>query len=181
MRRGQSSDRMAFRSGFNVQNNIAAVSADDSTVWVLICLLNSSCRRSIAFDVRIDFHWLFGNRANANSSSPASSRLSTTARHFNRHLRMNALRFEAYLLVKGNPRHPAKPLADVQPWEYSGNRAHPTEKAVGILTPVVQAFSKLGDIVLDPFAGSGSTAVAGCAGWCAGGAKAPSLARKCSY
>jgi DNA modification methylase len=67
---------------------------------------------------------------------------------------------QAYLLVKGNPERPAKPLADVQPWEYSGNRAHPIEKAVGILTPVIQAFSKPGDIVLDPFSGSGSTAVA---------------------
>ncbi|MGH6810795.1 MAG: DNA methyltransferase [Methylocella sp.] len=67
---------------------------------------------------------------------------------------------QAYLLAKGNPDRPAKPLADVQPWEYSGNRAHPTEKAVGILSPVIRAFSKPGDIVLDPFAGSGSTAVA---------------------
>jgi hypothetical protein len=55
--------------------------------------LNSSCRRSIAFDVRIDFHWLFGKRVKVNSLSPASSRLSATARHFSRHLRMNALRF----------------------------------------------------------------------------------------
>jgi hypothetical protein len=39
------------------QNNIAAVSAEGSTVWVLIRRLNSSCNRSIAFDVRIDFHW----------------------------------------------------------------------------------------------------------------------------
>lgn len=67
---------------------------------------------------------------------------------------------QAYLLVKGNPGRPAKPLADVQPWEYSGNRTHPTEKAVRILSPVIKAFSKPGDIVLDPFAGSGSTAVA---------------------
>ncbi|PZR93895.1 MAG: DNA methylase, partial [Hyphomicrobiales bacterium] len=37
---------------------------------------------------------------------------------------------------------------------------HPTEKAVGILRPLIHAFSKPGDIVLDPFAGSGSTAVA---------------------
>lgn len=73
---------------------------------------------------------------------------------------LQACHEQAYLLVKGNPGRPAKPLADVQPWEYSGNRAHPTEKAVGILTPVVQAFSQPGDIVLDPFAGSGSTAVA---------------------
>jgi len=77
------------------QNNMAAVSAEGSTVWVLIRRLNSSCRRSIAFDVRIDFHWLFGNRVKVNSLSPASSRLSATARHFSRHLRMNALRFAA--------------------------------------------------------------------------------------
>src|SRR5207245_9436251 len=31
----------------NAQNNIAAVSADGSTVWVLIRRLNSSCSRSI--------------------------------------------------------------------------------------------------------------------------------------
>jgi adenine-specific DNA-methyltransferase len=42
---------------------------------------------------------------------------------------------QAYLLAKGNPVRPGKALADVQPWEYSGNRSHPTEKAVSILTP----------------------------------------------
>jgi DNA modification methylase len=67
---------------------------------------------------------------------------------------------QAYLLAKGNPGRPAKPIRDVQPWEYSGNRIHPTEKAVGILRPLVRAFSQPGDIVLDPFSGSGSTAVA---------------------
>lgn len=67
---------------------------------------------------------------------------------------------QAYLLVKGYPARPAKPLADVRPWEYTGNKLHPTEKAVGILTPLIEAFSKPGDLVLDPFAGSGSTAVA---------------------
>jgi DNA modification methylase len=67
---------------------------------------------------------------------------------------------QAYLLAKGNPGRPAKPMTDVQPWEYSGNRTHPTEKAVGILRPLVRVFSQPGDIVLDPFSGSGSTAVA---------------------
>jgi DNA modification methylase len=67
---------------------------------------------------------------------------------------------QAYLLVKGNPPRPSRPLADVQPWQYSGNTAHPTEKAVSILKPLIRSFSKPGDIVLDPFAGSGSTAVA---------------------
>src|SRR5215470_1688374 len=37
----------------NAQNIIAAVSADGSTVWVLIRRLNSSCSRSIAFVVRV--------------------------------------------------------------------------------------------------------------------------------
>ena len=77
----------------NAQNNMAAVSAQGSTVCVLILRLNSSCKRSIAFEVRMDFHWLCGKRVKANSLSPASSRLSATAGHFKRHLRMNAFRF----------------------------------------------------------------------------------------
>ena len=66
----------------------------------------------------------------------------------------------AYVLTKGNPQRPAQPLADVRRWEYSGNRRHPTEKAVNILTPLVRAFSKPGDVVLDPFTGSGAIPVA---------------------
>lgn len=67
---------------------------------------------------------------------------------------------QAYLLAKGDPLKPRYPIADVQPWEYSGNRIHPTEKAVSILQPLVCSFSEPGDLVLDPFAGSGSTLVA---------------------
>lgn len=67
---------------------------------------------------------------------------------------------QAYLLVKGRPRRPHKPLSDLQPWKYTGNRAHPTEKAVSILEPLIKSFSSPGDTVLDPFAGSGSTLVA---------------------
>jgi len=67
---------------------------------------------------------------------------------------------QAYLLAKGNPPRPTMPLDDVRPWIYTGNRLHPTEKAVGILTPLIESFSQPGDLVLDPFAGSGSTCVA---------------------
>lgn len=67
---------------------------------------------------------------------------------------------QAYLLAKGFPDKPLDPLDDVQPWEYSGNRFHPTEKAVSILVPLIEAFSRQGELVLDPFAGSGSTCVA---------------------
>ena len=40
---------------------MAAVSAEGSTVWVLMRRLNSSCSRSIALVVRADFHWLEGS------------------------------------------------------------------------------------------------------------------------
>lgn len=66
----------------------------------------------------------------------------------------------AYLLAKGRPRLPLNPLADVQRWEYTGNLAHPTEKAISVIMPLVEAFAPPGGIVLDPFSGSGSTLVA---------------------
>lgn len=67
---------------------------------------------------------------------------------------------QAYLLAKGSPPLPERPLDDVQPWVYSGNRAHPTEKSVRILTPLIETFSRPGELVLDPFSGSGSSLVA---------------------
>jgi DNA modification methylase len=66
----------------------------------------------------------------------------------------------AYILAKGFPRKPYNPIKDVQDWTYSGNKFHPTEKAVEILAPLIRAYSKQGDLVLDPFSGSGSTSVA---------------------
>jgi site-specific DNA-methyltransferase (adenine-specific) len=66
----------------------------------------------------------------------------------------------AYLLVKGNPAFPDNPLPDVMDWTYTGNRFHPTQKSIHILKPLIEAFTKPGELVLDPFAGSGSTCVA---------------------
>ena len=66
----------------------------------------------------------------------------------------------AYVLAKGRPKKPEVPFPDVQDWVYSGNKLHPTEKSVEIISPFIRAFSKPGDIVLDPFLGSGTTAVA---------------------
>ncbi|WP_323011515.1 DNA methyltransferase [Castellaniella sp.] len=66
----------------------------------------------------------------------------------------------AYLLAKGMPDLPDNPPSDVMPWQYSGNRFHPTQKPVSILSTLIETFSKPRDIVLDPFAGSGSTGVA---------------------
>jgi site-specific DNA-methyltransferase (adenine-specific) len=51
-------------------------------------------------------------------------------------------------------------LRDVLGWEYTGNERHPTEKPLTAMMLLVEAFSKPGDLVLDPFVGSGTTAVA---------------------
>jgi adenine-specific DNA-methyltransferase len=67
---------------------------------------------------------------------------------------------QAYLLAKGWPDKPARPPPDVIHWTYTGNKLHPTQKPVGILKPLVEAFSRPGDTILDPFCGSGSTLLA---------------------
>lgn len=66
----------------------------------------------------------------------------------------------AYLLAKGRPALPVYPLPDVQRWKYSGNKSHPTQKDISIIAPLIKSYSQTGDLVLDPFAGSGTTAVA---------------------
>jgi adenine-specific DNA-methyltransferase len=67
---------------------------------------------------------------------------------------------QAYLLAKGSPKRPQVLLPSVLEWRYTTNILHPTQKPVGALMPLVMAYSQIGDVVLDPFAGSGSTAVA---------------------
>lgn len=67
----------------------------------------------------------------------------------------------AFLLAKGHiGARPSHPLPDVLDWHNTGNRFHPTQKPVPSLRPVIEAFTKPGDIVLDPFCGSGSTLLA---------------------
>jgi site-specific DNA-methyltransferase (adenine-specific) len=67
---------------------------------------------------------------------------------------------QAYLLAKGRPKPPGQPPVDVIEFPYSGNGLHPTQKPVTALTPLLMAYSEAGEIVLDPFAGSGSTGIA---------------------
>lgn len=45
-------------------------------------------------------------------------------------------------------------------WTYSGNKYHPTEKSLTVLTSLIAAFTPANGLVLDPFAGSGSTLLA---------------------
>ncbi|MGG5492758.1 DNA methyltransferase [Ochrobactrum sp. BD61] len=51
-------------------------------------------------------------------------------------------------------------MPDVIDFPYAGNRLHPTQKPVEALIPLIEAFTKPGDLVLDPFCGSGSTLAA---------------------
>jgi site-specific DNA-methyltransferase (adenine-specific) len=66
----------------------------------------------------------------------------------------------AYLLAKGEPKRPIEPLRDVIQWTYSGNALHPNQKPLSVLTPLIISFSEPGDVVFDPFAGSGTTGIA---------------------
>lgn len=66
----------------------------------------------------------------------------------------------AYLLARGHASEPNRIIPDTLPWEYTGNRLHPTQKPVTALAPLVEAYSRPGEVVLDPFMGSGSTLVA---------------------
>jgi site-specific DNA-methyltransferase (adenine-specific) len=73
------------------------------------------------------------------------------------------LRYEheqAFLLAKGRPPLPKHPLGDVIDMPYSGNKLHPTQKPVAALAPLVRSFTLPDELVLDPFAGSGSSCAA---------------------
>ena len=66
----------------------------------------------------------------------------------------------AFVLAKGFPAKPLNPIDDIQDWHYSGNPVHPTQKSVEVIKPLIESFSKPGDMILDPFLGSGTTAFA---------------------
>lgn len=67
---------------------------------------------------------------------------------------------QAFLLAKGRPPLPKQPLMDVMEMPYSGNKLHPTQKPVTVLAQMIRSFTLPGELVLDSFAGSGSTCAA---------------------
>lgn len=67
---------------------------------------------------------------------------------------------QAYLLAKGDPKEPKTPPSDVVGWSYTGNKLHPTQKPVESLKPLIEAYCPPSGIVLDPFAGSGTSGIA---------------------
>jgi site-specific DNA-methyltransferase (adenine-specific) len=64
---------------------------------------------------------------------------------------------QAYLLAKGRPPLPKRPIADVIDVDYSGNKLHPTQKPISALVPLIRSFTLAGELILDPFTGSGSS------------------------
>lgn len=64
---------------------------------------------------------------------------------------------QAYLLAKGEVSPPEHPVPDVIDFDYTGNRLHPTQKPISALAPLIECFTRPGELVLDPFCGSGST------------------------
>ena len=67
---------------------------------------------------------------------------------------------QAYVLAKGDVQPPAHPIPDVLDFPYTGNKLHPTQKPIAALKPLIEAFCPPRGIVLDPFAGSGSSLLA---------------------
>ena len=67
---------------------------------------------------------------------------------------------QAYLLAKGRPPMIGGAVPDVQRLLYTGNKLHPTQKAIMSLVPSIRAYSLPGDTVLDAFCGSGSACAA---------------------
>lgn len=67
---------------------------------------------------------------------------------------------QAYVLAKGRTPKISKPIPDVLPWAYTGNTLHPTQKPLEALSPIIMALTEPGQLVLDPFCGSGSTLIA---------------------
>ena len=66
----------------------------------------------------------------------------------------------AYLLAKSRPPKPKRPISDVIEFAYTGNIMHPTQKPIGALAPLIESFTQAGNLVFDPFCGSGSTLIA---------------------
>lgn len=64
-----------------------------------------------------------------------------------------------YLCFKGTPETPERPISDVLQYPKVNKQIHSCQKPVELLSKLISTFSKEGDVILDPFIGSGTTAV----------------------
>ncbi len=65
-----------------------------------------------------------------------------------------------WFVVKGRPLLRGKRYSDVVEFSRTSNEMHPTQKPVDLIEFMLKNFSDTNDIVLDPFSGSGTTAIA---------------------
>jgi len=70
--------------------------------------------------------------------------------------------FELILVLeKGNPKYNLTNFSNVQESKYISSKSiHPHQKPLDLLIKIIEHSSKEGDLILDPFCGSGSTCVA---------------------
>jgi hypothetical protein len=130
--------RYRGRSGRSVQNDgtedTAKVLSAFPEIYRVLCRTRSASRSTAGR--RSMRSWPLGKRPDSRPSINIVWRKSyaSSVRFCNR------FHEQAYVLAKGRPAPPPNPLDDVQPWAYSGNRSHPTEKDVRVLKPVISGF-----------------------------------------
>lgn len=66
----------------------------------------------------------------------------------------------ALLYLNGTPKPLEKPISDVWQFKRLNNPIHIAQKPEDLIQHIARSFSKEGDLVLNPFMGSGTTAVA---------------------
>lgn len=64
-----------------------------------------------------------------------------------------------YLCFKGTPPTPEAPISDVLQYAKVNKQIHSCQKPVELLSKLIVTFSAEGGVVLDPFIGSGTTAI----------------------
>lgn len=64
---------------------------------------------------------------------------------------------QGFVLAKPGTRKPDRAISDVLDFRRVSEPVHPTQKPVGALRPIIDAFAPTNGVVLDPFMGSGST------------------------
>lgn len=105
-------------------------------------------------------HWYRGPWSDLRHETPVThDARARTIRQKNRppHLGQIGMAGRPYVSVDGGPRL-MRSVLEVR--SMHGKAAHPTEKPTGILAPLIEYACPPGGLILDPFAGSGSTAVA---------------------
>jgi site-specific DNA-methyltransferase (adenine-specific) len=66
----------------------------------------------------------------------------------------------AYLLAKGEPRKPRTAISDVFEWQREHPQVHPNQKPLSMMSRLVWTYTSDEAVILDPFAGSGTSLVA---------------------